>query len=61
MAALIDTFKKSMEDAEHVKKLEEVGLAIKIMTGAEYQKYFDDLHATSARLVEWAQKRPQKQ
>ena len=60
VAKLADTLKKAMEDAEHVKKLEEVGLAIKIMTGAEYQKYFDDTHATSARLVEWAQKRPQK-
>lgn len=60
VAKLADTFKKAMEDAEHVKKLDDVGLAIKIMTGAEYQKYFDDIHTRSKQLVEWAQKRPQK-
>ena len=35
---LQDVFKKAMEDPEHVKKMEDVGLAVKIMVGEEYQK-----------------------
>lgn len=57
---LAETFKKAMDDPEHVKKLDDVGLAIKIMTGAEYQKYFDDTHTRAKQLVEWAEKRPKK-
>ncbi len=60
LAKLTETLKKAMEDAEHVKKLEEVGLAIKIMTGAEYQKYYDDMHATAKKYFEWAKTRQQK-
>jgi tripartite-type tricarboxylate transporter receptor subunit TctC len=57
---LADTFKKAMADPEHQKKMDDVGLAVKVMTGAEYQKYFDDIHNTSKRLVEWAKKRQEK-
>lgn len=56
LAKLTEVFKKAMEDPEHVKKLEDVGLAIKVMTGAEYQKYFDDMHATAKKYTEWAKK-----
>jgi tripartite-type tricarboxylate transporter receptor subunit TctC len=57
VAKLAETFKKAMETPEHIKKMDDVGLAVKIMTGAEYQKYFDDTHATAKRLVEWAKTR----
>lgn len=57
---LAATFKKAMEDPEHVKKMEDAGLAIKIMIGADYQKYFDETHARAAKYVEWAKSRPQK-
>lgn len=60
LAKLTETFKKAMEDPEHVKKMEEVGLAVKIMTGADYQKYFDDMHATAKKYYEWAKTRQQK-
>ncbi len=60
VAKLAETFKKAMEDPEHQKKMDDVGLAVKIMTGAEYQKYFDETHATAKRLVEWSAQRPQK-
>lgn len=60
LAKLTEAFKKAMEDPEHVKKMEDVGLAIKIMTGADYQKYFDDMHATAKKYYEWAKTRQQK-
>ena len=60
LAKLTETLKKAMEDPEHVKKLDEVGLATKIMIGAEYQKYYDDMHATAKKYYEWAKSRPQK-
>jgi len=60
VAKLADTFEKAMKDPEHQKKMDEVGLAVKIMKGADYQKYFDDLHAKSKKYVEWAKNRQQK-
>ena len=60
LAKLQTVLKQAMEDPEHVKKLDELGLAVKIMVGAEYQKYFDDMHQTAKRYAEWAKSRPQK-
>lgn len=60
VAKLQDVLAKAMADPEHVKKLEEVGLAIKVMVGAEYQKYYDEMHEKAAKYTEWAKKRPQK-
>ncbi len=57
---LRDVLKKAMEDPEHVKKLEDQGLAIKIMVGEEYAKYFAETHAKAKKYTEWAKKRPQK-
>ena len=57
---LQDTLAKAMADPEHVKKMEAVGLAVKVMVGDEYAKYFNDLHAKSKKLVDWAKSRPQK-
>jgi tripartite-type tricarboxylate transporter receptor subunit TctC len=58
VAKLSDVLKKAMEDPEHVKKLEEQGLAIKIMIGDEYEKYFADTHAKAKKYTEWAKSRP---
>lgn len=60
VAKLAEVFKKAMEDAEHVKKMDEVGLAVKIMVGDTYKKYYDDIHETSKKYTEWAKARPQK-
>jgi tripartite-type tricarboxylate transporter receptor subunit TctC len=57
VAKLRDVFKKAMEDPEHVKKLEEQGIAIKIMVGDEYEKYFADTHAQAKKYTEWARSR----
>src|ERR1700752_3244205 len=50
--------KKAMEDPEHVKKLEDQGIAIKIMIGKEYEKYFAETHAKAKKYTEWAKNRP---
>jgi hypothetical protein len=49
-----------MENPEHVKKLEDQGIAIKIMVGDEYAKYFADTHAKANKYTEWAKARPMK-
>jgi len=60
VAKLRDVLKKAMADPEHVKKLEDQGIAIKIMVGEEYDKYFADAHAKAKKYTEWAKNRPQK-
>ena len=58
VAKLRDVLKKAMENPEHVKKLEDQGLAIKIMVGDEYAKYFADIHAKAKKYTEWAKDPP---
>jgi tripartite-type tricarboxylate transporter receptor subunit TctC len=57
VAKLRDALKKAMEDPEHVKKLEEQGIAIKIMIGEEYETYFAETHAKAKKYTEWAKGR----
>ena len=57
---LRDVLHKAMADPEHVKKLEDQGIAIKIMVGDEYDKYFADTHAKAKKYTDWAKSRPQK-
>jgi len=57
---LEEVFQKAMADPEHVKKMDEAGLALKIMVGEEYAKYYRELHAKAAKYTEWAQKRPHR-
>ena len=60
VSKLRDVLKKAMEDPEHVSKLESQGLAIKIMVGEEYAKYFADTHAKAKKYTEWAKSRPRR-
>ena len=57
---LEEVFQKAMADPEHVKKMEEAGLALKIMVGEEYAKYYRELHAKATKYTEWARTRPHK-
>lgn len=57
---LQEVLKKAMEDPDHVNKLDNQGLAIKLMTGAEYEKYFADTHAKAKKYTEWARSRQAK-
>jgi tripartite-type tricarboxylate transporter receptor subunit TctC len=60
VAKLRDVLKKAMDDPEHIGKLENQGLAIKVMVGEEYAKYFLDTHAKAKKYTEWAKSRPQR-
>jgi tripartite-type tricarboxylate transporter receptor subunit TctC len=55
-----ESFKKAMDDPDHVKKMEEQGLQLKVMVGEEYAKYYRELHAKAAKYTEWARKRQAK-
>ena len=57
---LQEVFKNAMEDPEHVKKMEEAGLQLRIMVGEEYARYYRDLHTKAAKYTEWARSRPHK-
>ena len=57
---LQDVLAKAMTDADHVKRLEDAGLAIKVMVGVEYEKYYKETHEKAKKYTEWAKTRPQK-
>jgi tripartite-type tricarboxylate transporter receptor subunit TctC len=57
---LQEVLRKAMDNPEHIKKLEDQGIAIKIMVGEEYAQYFADAHAKAKKYTEWAKNRPQK-
>ena len=59
-AKLAGVLKKAMEDPEHVSKMETAGLAVKIMVGAEYERYYREVHEKAKKYVEWARTRPHK-
>jgi tripartite-type tricarboxylate transporter receptor subunit TctC len=60
LSKLRDVLKVAMDDPEHVSKLEAQGLGIKVMVGAEYDKYFADTHAKAKKYTEWARSRPHR-
>src|SRR5262245_61122284 len=60
LSKLREVLQKAMDDPEHVSKLESQGLAIKIMVGEQYAKYFADTHAQAKKYTEWAKSRPQR-
>ena len=58
MSKLQDVLSKAMQDPDHVSKLENQGLGIKIMVGEEYAKYFADTHVKAKKYTDWAKSRP---
>ena len=60
VAKLAAVLRKAMEDPDHIAKLEAAGLAVKIMVGAEYERYYKETHEKAKKYVEWAKTRPQK-
>jgi tripartite-type tricarboxylate transporter receptor subunit TctC len=53
---LQETFKKAMENPEHLANMDKAGLGIKIMMGDEYVKYIKDVHEKTKKLVDEARK-----
>jgi tripartite-type tricarboxylate transporter receptor subunit TctC len=60
VAKLAAVLKKAMEDPDHIAKLESAGLAVKIMIGPEYERYYRETHEKAKKYVEWAKTRPHK-
>ncbi len=60
VAKLAAVLKKAMEDPDHVAKMEAAGLAVKIMVGAEYERYYRETHERAKKYVEWARSRGHK-
>ena len=54
---LQDVFQKAMEHPDHVKRIEKAGLAVKVMVGDDYAKYYRELHAKTAKYTELARNR----
>ena len=50
------TFKKAMENPEHLARMDKAGLAVKVMMGDEYVKYIRDVHEKTKKLVDEARK-----
>jgi len=48
--------KKAMEDPEHIKKMDQAGLAIKPMLGEEYGKFLRQINEKAKPLVESSRK-----
>jgi tripartite-type tricarboxylate transporter receptor subunit TctC len=57
---LQEGLRRAMENPEHVKKMEETGLALKVMVGEEYETYYRETHKKAAKYTEWARTRPHK-
>ena len=57
---IADAFETAMRDPEHIKKLDEQGLATKILVGEEHIRFYREAHEKARKYVEWAKKRPQK-
>jgi len=57
---LAQSLKKAMDDPEHLKKMQEAGLQLRVMVGEDYAKYYRELHAKAAKYTEWARSRPHK-
>jgi tripartite-type tricarboxylate transporter receptor subunit TctC len=57
---LVEVFTKAMQDPGYVSRMESTGLALKIMVGAEYERYYKEAHDHARKYVEWARNRPRK-
>lgn len=49
---LQDVLKAAMNDPAHMDKMDKAGLAVKIMVGAAYEKYFNDFQKRAKQLME---------
>lgn len=57
---LQEVFVKAMAHPDHVKRMEEAGLGIMVMTGGEYAAFYRDLHAKAKKYTDWARSRMQR-
>ncbi len=56
---LEEALSKAMADPDHIKRMDEQGLAVKAMPAAEFAKYWAEQHEIAKKYTDWAKKRPQ--
>jgi len=56
---LAEVLKRAMDDPEHGKRLDDGGLAVRPMVGAESQAFWNEVHERARKYVDWSKKRPQ--
>jgi len=56
VAYLEGVLRTAMENPEHLRKLMDAGLEVRIMTGKEFADYFALQHIQATKYVEWAKK-----
>lgn len=57
-AYLTAAFRKAMEHPDHMKRMEDVGLEVRIMTDAAYDAYLRAQQVMAIKYIEWAKGRP---
>jgi tripartite-type tricarboxylate transporter receptor subunit TctC len=50
------SFRRAMSSPDHIQRMEDAGLEVRIMTGAEYASYYADQHIKAKKYTEWALK-----
>lgn len=56
---LADELGKAMQDPDHTRRMDEQGLAVKPMAGAEFKTFWTELHEKSRKFVEISKQRQQ--
>jgi len=57
LSYLTAAFRKAMEHPDHVKRMEDVGLEVRIMTDAGYDAYLRAQQVMAIKYIEWAKGR----
>jgi len=54
---LSDALRTAMQHPDHVKRMEETGIGLKVVDGEAYARLIKDIHAVAAKYTEWARQR----
>jgi tripartite-type tricarboxylate transporter receptor subunit TctC len=60
VAKLAEVLAAAMKDPEHMRRMDDQGLAIKALTGEDHMRFYREAHEKAAKYVAWAKQRPQK-
>lgn len=54
---LQEALRKAMEHPDHIKRMEETGIAVKLAEGDGYVRLIKEIHGVAAKYTEWARQR----
>jgi tripartite-type tricarboxylate transporter receptor subunit TctC len=58
---LQEVFARAMADPDHIRRMEDAGLGIKVMAGNEYGAFYRDQHERAKKYADWARRRMQRE